>query len=385
MSRRVLSAAEKLAWLRLARTESVGPITFHQLVRRFGSAAEALAALPSLAQRGGRLVALRLYTVAQAEAEIAAHARLGARLIAWGEPDYPPRLAALDDAPPLIGVIGDPALLAAPCVALVGARNASVNGRRFAEALARDLGAAGFRVVSGLARGIDAAAHHGALDSGTVAVVAGGADVVYPPEHAKLQAEIGTRGAVVAESPLGTQPHARHFPRRNRIISGLSLGVVVVEAAHKSGSLITARYAAEQGREVFAVPGSPLDPRCRGTNGLLRDGAHLVETAEDVAGVLRSLPGLGPLAADPTPGHRPDPPTRAENQASSSTGGADRDPDATRAAVLEMLDPHPVAVDELVRRCQLSPAALMTALLELELAGRVLRHPGNRVALAVGA
>jgi DNA processing protein len=377
MSGRILPATEKLAWLRLARTEQVGPITFHQLMRRCGTAAAALEALPSLARRGGRSATLRLCTIAQAEAEIAAHERLGARVIAWGEPDYPPLLAALDDAPPLISLIGDPTLLAGPCVALVGARNASVNGRRFAEMLARDLGAAGFRVVSGLARGIDGAAHHGALDSGTVAVVAGGADVVYPPEHAKLQAEIGARGAVIAESPLGTEPHARHFPRRNRIISGLSLGVVVVEAAHKSGSLITARYAAEQGREVFAVPGSPLDPRCRGTNGLLRDGAHLVESAEDVAGLLRSLPGLAALAREPA--------VRPETAGFSGSDDPHPDPDAIRAAVLEMLDPHPVAVDELVRRCQLSPAALMTALLELELAGRVLRHPGNRVALAVGA
>jgi DNA processing protein len=381
MSGRILSAPEKLAWLRLARTEQVGPVTFHQLIRRYGAAAAALDALPSLARRGGRSGTLRVCTIVQAEAELVAQDRLGARLIAWGEPDYPPLLAALDDAPPLISVIGDPALLAAPCVALVGARNASVNGRRFAEMLARDLGAAGFRVVSGLARGIDGAAHQGALDSGTVAVVAGGADVVYPPEHAKLQAEIGTRGAVVAESPLGTEPHARHFPRRNRIISGLSLGVVVVEAAHKSGSLITARYAAEQGREVFAVPGSPLDPRCRGTNGLLRDGAHLVESAEDVAGLLRSLPGLTALARAPTG----EPAIGLETADFSGSSDPRPDPDAVRAAVLEMLDPHPVAVDELVRRCQLSPAALVTALLELELAGRVLRHPGNRVALAVGA
>jgi DNA processing protein len=356
-------------------------MTFHDLVRRFGSATAALDALPTLARRGGRPAALRVPTVDDAERELAAHTRLGARLIACGDVDYPALLAALDDAPPVLSVIGDPALLAGPCVALVGARNASVNGRRFAEMLARDVGAAGFRVVSGLARGIDAAAHQGALAGGTVAVVAGGVDVVYPREHEHLQSEIGARGVVIAESPLGTEPHARHFPRRNRIISGLSLGVVVVEAAQRSGSLITARFAAEQGREVFAVPGSPLDPRCRGTNGLLRDGAHLVESADDVVGVLRALPGLARAPRRAT----------GEQQSPAATVAPDvralaaDELDAVRAAVLEMLDPHPVAVDELVRRCQLSPADLMTALLELELAGRVLRHPGNRVALVVGA
>jgi DNA processing protein len=374
MASGALAAAEKTAWLRLSRSENVGPVTFHQLVQHYGSASAALAALPTLARRGGRAAPLRICGAAQAERELEAHARLGARLVACCEPDYPARLAAIEGAPPLITVHGDPALLDGPTVALVGARNASVNGRRFAEALARDLGAAGFRVVSGLARGIDGAAHQGALATGTIAVVAGGADVTYPPEHAGLQAEIARQGVVVAESALGTQPVARHFPRRNRIISGLSLGVVVIEAALKSGSLITARFAAEQGREVFAVPGSPLDPRCRGTNGLLRDGAHLVEGVEDVAGVLQALHGASNRLQPARPG-LPVPVAPGESGR----------PDGVRAAVLEMLDPHPVAVDELVRRCQLSPAVLMTALLELELAGSVQRHPGNRVALAAGA
>jgi DNA processing protein len=374
MTARPLSAAETLDWLRLARSERVGPVLFRELIGRYGSARDALAGLPELARRGGRAMPLRIASRADAERELAAHARLGARLIASCEPEYPERLAALEDAPPVITVHGDAGLLAGRIVAVVGARNASVNGRRFAEALARGLGDAGFRVVSGLARGIDSAAHQGALDGGTVAVVAGGADVVYPPENAALHAAIAARGAVVAESPLGTAPHAHHFPRRNRIISGLSLGVVVVEAALKSGSLITARYAAEQGREVFAVPGSPLDPRCRGTNGLLRDGAHLVEGADDVIGVLGSLHGAEiprPTAPDSPVGGPGKPVESLENAA------------AMHAKVLELLDPHPVPVDELVRRCQLSPAALMTALLELELAGRVVRHAGNRVALAV--
>ena len=379
MSARPPPAADFVAWLRLARAPSIGPITFPQLIRRFGSAAAALDALPALARRGGRTAPLRLPTRAEAEDELAQHARLGARLIAADAPDYPARLAALEDAPPVITVLGDPARLARPSVAVVGARNASVNGRRFAEMLAHGLGEAGLTVVSGLARGIDAAAHQGALATGTVAVLAGGADVAYPRENAGLQAAIATDGALVAESPLGTEPHARHFPRRNRIISGLSLGVVVVEAALKSGSLITARYAADQGREVFAVPGSPLDPRCRGTNGLLRDGAHLVETADDVTGVLGGLHDPLPRYPRIPEAGVADGPKPAENLGPDGDSGLV----AARRTVLEMLDPHPVPVDELVRRCQLSPAVLATALLELELAGRVLRHPGNRVALAV--
>ena len=371
-----LDPTEKLARIRLARTQPIGPVAFHQLLGRFGSARAALSALPELAQRGGRRAPLRIASSADAERELDAHARLGAQLLACGEPGYPAPLTALEDAPPLLTVRGDVGLLARRCVAIVGARNASVNGRRFAEMLARELGAAGWCVVSGLARGIDGAAHQGALDTGTVAVVGGGADVVYPREHAALQDAVATRGAVVAENPLGTEPRAWHFPRRNRVISGLSLGVVVVEAALKSGSLTTARFAADQGREVFAVPGSPLDPRCRGSNGLIRDGAHLVEGAADVIGVLGTLHAGGdfppPREARPAPAEHIDP-------------SGEIDLDEARAAVLEMLDPHPVPVDELVRRCQLSPAALMTALLELELAGRVLRHSGNRVARVMDA
>ncbi len=376
MSERAFDPAEKLARIRLARTQAVGPVTFHDLVGRYGSARAALGALPELAQRGGRRAPLRIAPIADAERELDAHARLGAQLVACGEPGYPAPLAALEDAPPLVTVRGDLGLLARHCIAIVGARNASVNGRRFAEMLARDLGAAGWCVVSGLARGIDGAAHQGALDSGTIGVVGGGADVVYPREHEALQTAVATRGAVVAESPLGTEPRPHHFPRRNRVISGLSLGVVVVEAALKSGSLITARFAADQGREVFAVPGSPLDPRCRGSNGLIRDGAHLVEGAADVIGVLETL-----HAGSPSPTPRGVPSAAPEHL----DPGGEIDLDQARAAVLEMLDPHPVPVDELVRRCQLSPAALMTALLELELAGRVLRHSGNRVARVMDA
>jgi DNA processing protein len=363
-----LTRAERLDWIRLSRTENVGPVTFRRLMEQFGSAATALDALPELAKRGGR-AGLKIASAADAARELERVEKFGAGLVAWCEPDYPELLCELEDAPPLLAVKGDPALLARPCVAMVGARNASVNGRRFAEHLARDLSAAGWVVVSGLARGIDAAAHQGSLDGGTVAVVAGGIDVIYPPEHEKLQAEIGARGAVVTEAPFGTHPVARHFPRRNRIISGSSAGVIVVEAALKSGSLITARFAGEQGRDVFAVPGSPLDPRCRGTNGLIRDGAHLIENADDVLAILRPHPSR--LREDRTSRY-------------PSMQGVLPEEETLRSArreILELLDAHPVDVDELLRRCQLSRAVVLTVLLELELAGRLERHPGNRVSL----
>ncbi len=375
------SGQARLDWLRLYRTEGIGPVGFRQLVARFGSAAAALDALPGLAVRGGRRAPLRLCSVAEADRELAWHEAQGARLVMAGDPDYPPLLAAVDDAPPVFTALGRLALLARPTVALVGARNASLNGRRFAEAMAAGLARAGLTVVSGLARGIDGAAHLGALDlaagdGGTVAVLGGGADVVYPREHAQLQAEIAERGLLIAESPPGTVPQAHHFPRRNRIIAGLSLGVVVVEAAVASGSLITARLAAEQGREVMAVPGSPLDPRSRGANRLLKDGAHLVESAEDVLAILLALPlaRSGPAPIDPAPVDQapvdPAPPVAA--------AGTD-DLDAARVKIADELNSHPVAVDELVRRCHFSAAVVATVLLELELAGRLERHPGNRV------
>jgi DNA processing protein len=311
----------------------------------------------------------------EAQAELAALDRLGARLLCWGEPDYPPALAQIDDAPPVLTVLGRPELMLAAMVAVVGARNASANGRRLARELAAGLGEAGVVVISGMARGIDAAAHIGALDTGSVAVVAGGADIVYPEENRGLYDALCERGAVVAELPLGTEPQARHFPRRNRIISGIALGVVVVEAAAKSGSLITARYALEQGREVFAVPGSPLDPRCRGANDLLRNGATLTETADDVVNQ------LGPLLRGPPP--RPAVPKRPPRLPleRAAPAPAPIGEDNAIALVLEKLSPTPVAVDELVRQCQLSASAVATLLLELELAGRVERHPGNLVSL----
>jgi len=364
-----LNPQERLDWLRLIRTENVGPVTFHQLLQRHGSAAAALAALPELARRGGRKN-FAVWSREAAERELAAIHKLGAQLIAWGEPDYPPHLAPLDDAPPLITVLGRPDLLTRKSIALVGARNASAAGQRFAREMAFDLARAGFIVTSGLARGIDAAAHGGALAQGTVAVVGGGVDVVYPEENRGLYDEIVEQGAVVAESPVGTVPQARHFPRRNRLISGMSVGVVVIEAALKSGSLITARFAAEQGREVFAVPGSPLDPRCRGTNDLIRNGATLVEGADDVLAALVGMGGRIPVEA---PRRRPGPRPQAETPPLQL--------DEAESTVTGLLGPTPVPVDELLRRCHLSPSIIATVLLELELAGRLDRHPGGLVSL----
>jgi len=377
---RALTTTERLDWLQLARSGGVGPRTFLKLLQRFGSARRAFEELPRLAREAGSEERWRRCRRDEAEAELEALGRIGCELLAWGEPGYPTRLAEIADPPPLIALQGRAELLAAPAIALVGARNASANGRMLAHNLAKDLAAAGLVVVSGLARGIDTAAHEGALaaEGATIAVIASGIDVPYPEDNAPLMARIAETGLVVSERPLGAVPQARHFPRRNRLIAGLSLGVVVVEAAPQSGSLITARLAAEQGREVMAVPGSPLDPRHRGTNQLLRDGATLVESADDV------VRALGPLGAIPKP---PDPrprPTRAPAPPAPSLPL----PAAPAAAgdvlgrVQERLGPEPLLVDELIRQCHASTAEVQRALLELELDGRLERHPGNRVSLA---
>ena len=344
------------------------------MLRRFGSARAALDALPLLARRGERAKTITAVTRVDAEAELAELHRAGARLVCWGEPGYPGALAAIEDAPPILTVLGEAQLLQQPMIAVVGARNASANGRRFARDLAAELGRSGLVVISGLARGIDGAAHLGGLETGSIAVVAGGADVVYPPENRGLYDALVRQGAVVAELPLGTEPQARHFPRRNRIISGMALGVVVVEAAARSGSLITARLALEQWREVFAVPGSPLDPRARGCNDLLRHGATLTENAADV------LSQLGPQlrGAEPLRPNRPVAMPVALQLPSQSTAHPVSE-EAGQELILGRLGPTPVAVDELVRQCQMSAAAVATLLLELELAGRVERHPGNLV------
>lgn len=369
---RPLSTAERLDWLRLIRSENVGPRTFDRLLDRFGSAGAALAALPDLAKRGGLRRAIRVCPKAEAERELAQVERIGARLIARCEPGYPGWLAQIDDAPPLLSVVGAGQLLTRPMVSVVGARNASLNGRTLARRLAADLGAAGIVVASGLARGIDSAAHDGALGTGTVAVMAGGVDVVYPPGNADLARRIAETGVLLSEMPPGTEPQASHFPRRNRIVSGLALGVVVVEATARSGSLITARLALEQGREVFAVPGSPLDPRAAGPNDLIRHGAVLTERADDVLDVVSDRldrPLAEPVGAAFRP-DRPTPPGEAEV-------------DAARSEILVLLGPTPVMVDEIIRQCQLSPSVVSWVLLELELAGRLERHPGNRVAALI--
>ncbi len=371
-----LARTEKLARHRLARSENVGPVTFRQLLGVYGSGQAALEALPELARRGGRKRAIRLCPAGEAQRELERFEACGARLLVLGETGYPERLAAIEDAPPVIGLLGHHHLLERPTVGMVGARNASANGRRLARKLAADLGAAGFLVVSGLARGIDAAAHQGALESGTLAVVAGGIDVVYPEENRGIYEDIVDRGLVLSEMPPGTVPQARHFPRRNRLISGLSLGVLVVEATLRSGSLITARLAGEQGREVFAVPGSPLDPRARGCNRLLRDGAGLVERAEDVIEVLnrmlRSPLREPPRQPFPGPGYQPD--LLAPDDAAL---------EAARRSLQELLGPDPVTVDELARTSGLAQPMLQQVLLELELAGRLERHPGQKVSLVM--
>ncbi|MFX4222740.1 MAG: DNA-processing protein DprA [Thalassobaculum sp.] len=364
---------ERLARLRLIRTENVGPMTFRQLLERFGSAERAIEALPDLARRGGRRKALSVPSPRAAEREFDANIGLGAELVVFGDPVYPPALAAVEDAPAAFSLIGHAYLPAQRTVAVVGARNASMNGRRMAASLAREVGAGGYAVASGLARGIDGAAHEGALETGTVAVVAGGIDVIYPPEHTDLYRRISQAGAIIAEQPVGTTPQARHFPSRNRIIAGLSLGVLVVEAAARSGSLITARRALDQGREVFAVPGSPLDPRCGGTNGLIKEGAaFLVESARDVLQILDGLPApnLGePSTRDWQGAFRPEP---------LEFPSVDVD-DGARREVMQALGPEPVAVDEVIRGCQLSAPVVATVLLEAELAGLIDRHPGNQV------
>jgi len=357
---------ERRAWLRLARTENVGPVTFRNLLARFGTASAALEELPRLAARGGNKSFI-LPGESEAARELEALAKLGGHLIASCEAGYPAGLSALETPPPVISVLGHPHLLQKDMVAIVGARNASALARKFADTLSRDLGFAGLVVVSGLARGIDASAHEAALAVGTVAVVAGGADIIYPPENEKLYGEIKNRGVIVSEMRLGEAPQARHFPRRNRIISGLSRGVVVVEAAEKSGSLITADCALDQGREVFAVPGSPLDPRARGANNLIQGGATLVQSAEDILEVLRPILGCG--------FHEPDP----DNGASSPSAALESEADRIRTAVEEALGPAPVEIDELIRQLRAPAAAVLTVILELELAGRCVRQPGNRV------
>lgn len=364
-----LTREEAFARIRLLRSPNVGPVSYAQLLRRFGTAQAALEALPDLAGKRGSP-----YSLAPAdriEAEIAAVRRAGARYLFHDAPDYPALLGATDSAPPILTVRGDLSLAARPCVAVVGARNASAAAVKLARDFSAELAGQGVTVVSGLARGIDGAAHRGVLagaanGGGTIGVIASGIDIAYPPEHADLQEEVATQGLLIAEQPCGTEPLARHFPARNRIIAGLAAGTLVVEAAPKSGSLITARLAGEFGRDVMAIPGSPLDSRSHGCNQLIRDGAVLVQRPEDVFELVEGFTGAPrSFLREAVPG-----------------GGFDySDVEAEPADISGLLTVAPIAVDELIRQSGASPAEVQMALLELELAGRLVRHAAGRVSL----
>lgn len=380
------SPGERVARLRLARSENVGPRTYSHLLQRFGSADRALEALPALAQRGGRADYVAC-PADRAMAELAAGDRAGALMLMLGDPDYPPLLSQIDNAPPVIWVRGQRGVLARPAVAVVGARNASALGLRTARRLARELGAAGQVVVSGLARGIDAAAHESALPTGTIAVMAGGIDQVYPPEHGPLADRIAATGALISECPMGVEPTSRHFPRRNRLISGLARGVVLVEAALRSGSLITARYALEQGREAMACPGAPEDARAAGCNQLIRDGAALVRDGTDVLDALAAPRTLA--LAEEGRDFAYDLGVYEDDDAEEDYDAfADFDPEgagddgALADQILRLLGPHPVEIDELARQTGASAAEMSLVLLELDLAGRIDLMPGALVARA---
>jgi DNA processing protein len=367
MSERILADDERLGWLRLIRSENIGPSLFGQLLEKFRSAAAALAALPELSRKGGLKRPFKICSAAQAEAEIARAAALGARFVGKCEPDYPALLRHIDSAPPLICIKGNAELARREGIAIVGSRNASANGKRLARIFASEIAEAGYTIVSGLARGIDTAAHEAALKRGTVAVIANGIDIVYPPENAGLQDTIGRDGLLISEMPPGAEPRENSFPRRNRIISGMSRAVIIVEAALRSGSLITARFANEQGREVFAVPGSPFDPRAEGTNRLISDGAHLLTRSQQVLDAL--LPMQHPLARQ-----APElPPLRATVATEIET--------PTRQAILALLSPAPTDIDDLIRESGVPAQMVLGVLLELELAGRLVRHGRQLVSL----
>ena len=367
-----LSDRQRLQWLRLIRCDNVGPATFRDLINRFGSAESALEMLPELSMRGGAKRRIRIPDLSEAEAELTSISRFGALLSAIGEAEYPKLLAHMDNPPPLVTIMGEPAVFDMPAVAIVGSRNASAAGTRMAQKLASGLGEAGYAVVSGLARGIDKAAHEASLATGTVGVLAGGIDKPYPPENEPLYKAIADKGnALITEMPFGWEPRAKDFPRRNRLIAGLSFGLVVVEAAKRSGSLISARLAGDLGRIVFAVPGSPLDPRAAGTNGLLKDGATMVTQVCDVIGEIAPLTGRSIPESD----HFADP---------SDFSATQPPDDQDRELVVEALGPVPTSADEIIRHTGLHPAQVFMVLLELDLAGRLERHSGGAVSLLVG-
>lgn len=369
-----LSDEERLDWLQLARSDNIGPTAFRTLIETFGTAADAMRAVPDMANRGGAQKRINIADRSMVEAELEEAGRLGIFLVGLFEPAYPDLLRRTESAPPLLSVIGSGDCLGQPAVSIVGSRNASAAGRKMAVMIARDLGEAGLVIVSGLARGVDTSAHRASLQTGTIAVFAGGLDRVYPPENAGLVEEIvANGGTAVSEMPLGRQARGRDFPRRNRIISGLTLATIVVEAAERSGSLITARRALEQNREVMAVPGSPLDPRAAGANRLIKQGAALVETADDVLQILKPIVGDGftaPIAS-----------LSASNpQSLPATPSIDMQ-DGDRKLILQALGPSPIDIDEIVRITGLSARTVSVSLLELELAGNLERHPGQRVSL----
>ncbi|MBW9053237.1 DNA-processing protein DprA [Rhizobium mesosinicum] len=368
-----LTERQRIAWLRLIRSDNVGPATFRDLINHFGSAEAALSMLPELSARGGATRSIRIATEAEAHRELEAAQRFGARFVGIGEPDYPQALRQIDGAPPLLAVKGDLSVVSRPAVGIVGSRNASISGAKFAAMIARDCGRAGYAIVSGLARGIDTAAHRASLDTGTIAAMAGGLNQPYPPENVGLLEEIWNgNGLAVSEMPFGWEPRARDFPRRNRLIAGISLGVAVVEAAVRSGSLITARMAGEFGRLVFAVPGSPLDPRCHGTNGLLKDGVMIVTSPEDV------VEALAPLS-------QPDLFSMPSAEEPKREGGRmSLPPDETdRSLVIDALGPTPVEIDDIIRHTGLSASAVYLVLLELDMAGRLHRHAGGLVSVSM--
>ncbi len=362
----------RIDWLRLIRSENIGPVTFYKLLERFGTAGAALEGMADLSGRGGKKI--KPFPKENAVREFDALEDLGGEIITRLDPAYPPLLATIFDAPPVLQLLGNKSLLAKKAIAIVGARNASLNGQRFAKNIASEIGAGGFLVASGMARGVDTSAHEGALKSGTVAVVGGGVDVIYPKENKKLYEKLVDVGAVISEVSLGTKPQAMHFPRRNRIISGMARGTVVIEAGARSGSLITARMALEQGREVFAVPGSPTDPRSAGANRLIREGAQLTEKAEDIFEALETLPRTpSGLSQDENK------PLKYNEKLPDNTN--DDETAKARGKVMGLLSQEPVTVDEILRNCQCSLSAISLVLLELELAGRLERHPGGRVSL----
>jgi DNA processing protein len=396
-----LSDKQRLDWLRLIRTDGVGPRMFRSLINRFGGAGPALEALPELARRGGR--DLTPYPLARAEKELERLSRYGGQFLMLGDPLYPELLAQIDAAPPLISVKGDLGLLKRRMVAIVGSRNASAVGLKMAEQLAQGLARLGYVLVSGLARGIDGQVHHRTLATGTVAVLAGGVEHVYPSEHKDLHRQISEQGVLVSEMPFGWEPRGRDFPRRNRIISGLACAVIVVEAAERSGSLITARFATEQGREVMAVPGSPLDPRAAGTNGLIREGATLITSAEQVDEAIKSMSGednwhphhIRETADEAEPlwdeidylNENVSAPTMIRETPETSYRGGEPDNVARspqtdiQAGLLSLMGPAPIAIDDLVRLSGSTARETSQFLLDLELDGRLIRHGGQLVSL----